>query len=177
MGDEILNQLAPPPALAAYFGNLIVTWGRLDGFASACLYAAIKKIDALEFMLAVGKLDTLAKLRRSASLLRHHGETKKAEIVSGAVKALDKIKGTRDTVAHAFYIGTMKDGTALFSNYTTTYSSGDAKGAELVMVTLEQIEAEINVVADQMLLIRSVFDTSKLTELLQLPAYAFVRDP
>ena len=73
MSDEILHQLAPPPMLSAHFGNLIIAWGRLDGFASACLYAAINKIDVLEFMLAVGKLDTLAKLRRSSSLLRPMG--------------------------------------------------------------------------------------------------------
>lgn len=90
---------------------------------------------------------------------------------------MDKIKGTRDTVAHGFYVGTMHNGTAMFSNYTSTYSSGDDKGAELELVHPDRIEAEVNILADQLTILQGVFETAKLKELLQMPAYGFAPDP
>ncbi len=169
--EHALQDRELPPSDVLYaFGAVNLCWARLDAISTACL-CTLNEIDPGEFIVLMGRLDALAKLRKIKQILEMRGDELRAKTIRQSLKQLETLKDDRNAITHGFYLGMTNEGSACIALYSEIELGTDnTLGTKLTTLTREQLAGHVGALSNCTTTLCMIFDTEKLRGLLGLPS-------
>jgi hypothetical protein len=167
---EIVEYKPPPPHILSLLGTINHVWAQLDAVTSASLFS-LTEMDPVEFGILLGRIETQAKLRKMLRILRHRKDKKLCRLVQGFIDELDKLRSTRNTITHGYFIGMTKRDEILFTLPSDLVVTDQKESAtELVPLVPTDLIKHVSRLVKIFQDIRDNFDNEKMRRVFALPS-------
>jgi hypothetical protein len=159
----------PSGEVCAWGGFVNYAWSKLDIYVTAAL-ASIMNVDPIEIVILVGRLESLGKLAKMESILRHRKDARYT-ICRDAKKGLEAVRLVRNAITHGDYNTTTDKGEVIYILSAEFFLRDDAETEnKMVVLTRDSFNQHLATVVDIAKKIQQAFDVRPALEKLDIPA-------
>lgn len=123
----------PNAQIFQFIGIINIGWANLDHAVSSAL-ELVTKLESAECAIMMGKVETLSKLNKIASILNYRGEKEKGAQLRKLSAGLDRFKEARNSITHGVFQGIIPTGEMLWAipNDVVIHPSGSGRNIEVI---------------------------------------------
>jgi hypothetical protein len=108
-----LIRLRPNSIVLGLMGRVNYAWAQLDLISTAA-FASLLNLDPVELGMAIGRIETQAKIEKMREISRHRGADELSAFFANIKSQLKRLRPDRNAVTHGAYMGKTHKGELCF---------------------------------------------------------------
>ena len=155
---------SPDQLLLEMVGAINIIWAMVEAEISAALFSLFD-IDDLEFIILLGRMEIIPKLKKLEQILKHRNDKTKEKTASGLIREVENLRQDRNALAHGVYQGRSKRGEYAFALMADILFEDFGSSKKMRVFTAKTLTDHLQTTTKLASKIREAFDSPKMRKL------------